>query len=74
MSGVFKTYPKPCIVLSEVDYNPDRIDQYGNNFRALNQHISFIDNILHEPLEQIMEIPPVHSSKSKKKHCHCELQ
>lgn len=59
MSGSFKTYPKPILSHNDIGYDPNRIDRYGKNFKFMEQHISFKDNILEEPLESILEIEQI---------------
>ncbi|OMJ65920.1 hypothetical protein SteCoe_37421 [Stentor coeruleus] len=59
MSGSFKTYPKTILSHNELEYDPNRVDRYGNNFKFMEQHISFKDNVLEEPLESILEIEQI---------------
>ncbi|OMJ79211.1 hypothetical protein SteCoe_20812 [Stentor coeruleus] len=66
MSGSFKTYPRAILTHNEVEYDPDRVDRYGHNFKFMEQHISFKDNVLEEPLESILEIEQINMvSKDK---------
>ncbi|OMJ67556.1 hypothetical protein SteCoe_35249 [Stentor coeruleus] len=59
MSGSFKTYPKSILSHNDTDFDPNRVDRYGNNFKYLEQHISFKDKVLEEPLESILEIEQI---------------
>lgn len=59
MSGNFKTYPRAILSHNEVEFDPNRVDRYGHNFRFMEQHISFKDKVLEEPLESIFEIEQI---------------
>lgn len=55
MSGSFKTYPKPSIISNNAEFDPEREDRFGHKFKYLEQHISFKDQILEEPLVSVLE-------------------
>ena len=59
MSGEFKPIPKPILVINDSDFDPARVDRFGNRFKYLEQHISFKDEIMQVPLECVIEYDQV---------------
>lgn len=59
MSEDSKAIPKPILVQDDSDYDPTRVDRFGNKFKYLEQHISFKDEIMQTPLECVIEYDQV---------------
>ena len=59
MSEDSKAIPKPILVLDDSDFDPARVDRFGNKFKYLEQHISFKDEIMQAPLESVIEYDQV---------------
>lgn len=55
MSEELKPIPKPILVVDDCDYDPTRVDRFGNKFKYLEQHISFKDEIMKTPLDCVIE-------------------
>lgn len=68
MSESFKTYPKSILCHNDLDYDTERQDRFGHNFKYLSQHISFKDKVLDEPLESIIIIDAVNEDDNEEKN------
>jgi hypothetical protein len=59
MSFDGKASPKPILIQNEAEFDPKRVDRFGNKFKYLEQHISFKDQIMEAPLESVIEYDQV---------------